>query len=89
MQYVFTCVTTQIGLVKPIRLLNCDEQTCYGSQKGNAFDECRRQDHVGTNVICSFRLAGNTLYSAFTNLADTDTGTDGREACANCAISGL
>ncbi len=75
--------------IKPSGLFNCNEQTCYGSEKGNAFYECRGQDHVGTNVIRSFRLAGDTFYSAFTDLSDTDTGTDGGETCANCAITRL
>jgi hypothetical protein len=89
MQYVFLRAPLRFSFIKPSGLFNCNEQTCNGSQKGNAFYECRGQDHVGTNVIRSFGLAGDTFYSAFTDLADTDTGTDGGETCTNCAITGL
>ena len=65
------------------------EQTCYGSQKGNTLDEGRSQDHVGTNVIRSFRLTGNCVYSAFTDLSDTNAGTDSGETCTKRTITGL
>jgi hypothetical protein len=65
------------------------EQTCYGSQKGNTFYEGRSQDHVGANVIRSFRLTGNCVYSAFTDLSDTDAGTDRGKTCTKCTITGL
>jgi hypothetical protein len=89
MQYVFRVHHCPYRLIQPMQLFNCDEQTCYSSEKGNAFHECRGQDHVGTNVICSLGLAGNALNSAFTDLADADAGTYGRETCTNCAITGL
>jgi hypothetical protein len=75
--------------VQPIRLFNCDEQTCNGSQKGNTFYQGRSEDPVGTNVVSSFRLAGDAFYGAFTDLADTDACAHGGEACADSAITGL
>jgi hypothetical protein len=73
------------------RLSFCEysEQTCHGSKKGNTFYEGRSEDHVSTNVVRSFGLAGDGFYSAFTDLSDTDTGTYSGEACANCAITRL
>jgi hypothetical protein len=65
------------------------KQTCNGSQKGNPFHQCRGEDHVSTNVVRSFRLAGDAFYGAFTDLTDTDTGANGRKTCANCTITGL
>jgi hypothetical protein len=76
-------------LYVPPRLFNGNEQTCYGSQKGNAFYQSRGQDHVGTNVVRSFRLTGDAFNGALTDLSDTDTGTDCGKTCANCAIPGL
>ena len=70
-------------------LLQNREQTGNGTQKGNTFYEGRSQDHVCTNVVRSFRLTGNGINSALTDLADTDTGTYGSEACAEGAIAGL
>jgi hypothetical protein len=89
MQYVF--YVRCFGRLSPPYpgLVEHSEQTCNGSQKGNTFYEGRSQDHVGTNFVSSFRLAGNTFYSAFTDLSDTDTGTDGGETCADCAITRL
>lgn len=89
MQYVSLCASLHANFIKPSGLFNRNEQTGNGSQKGNAFYKCRGQDHVATNVIRSFGLAGNTLYSALSDLADTNTGTDGGETCTNCAITGL
>jgi hypothetical protein len=65
------------------------QQTCYGGEKGNTFNQGRSQDHVCTNVVRSFRLTGNGFNSAFTDLTDTDTGTDSGEACANRTITRL
>jgi hypothetical protein len=65
------------------------KQTGNGSQKGNPFDQGRSQDHVSTNVVRSFRLAGNGVYSAFTDLTDTDTGTDSGKTCTQSTITGL
>jgi hypothetical protein len=70
-------------------LFYCNEQTRHSSQKGNAFYQGRGQDHVGTNVVRSFRLAGDGFYSAFTDLTDTDTGTNRGKTCAYRAITGL
>lgn len=71
------------------RLMEHGKQTCYGSQKGNPFDQRRCEDHVGTNVVRSFRLAGNAFYGAFTDLTDTDTCTNGGKTCADSTITGL
>jgi hypothetical protein len=85
MQYIFlrashfadaTCVAS--GL-----FAEYSQKTCYGSEKGNTFYQSGRQDHVSTNLICGFRLTGDTFYSAFTDLTDTDTGTDCSKACSN------
>jgi hypothetical protein len=65
------------------------KQTCYGSQKSNAFDQGRSKDHVGTNVIRCFGLAGDSFYGALTDLTDTDTGTDSGEARPNGTITRL
>jgi hypothetical protein len=65
------------------------EQTGNGGQKGNPFDQGRSQDHVSTNVIRSFGLAGNGVNSTFTDLTDTDTGTDSGEACTQRTVTGL
>jgi len=51
MQYVFYVRHCPCRPFQPMQLFDCDEQTCYSSQKGNAFHECCGQDHVGTNVI--------------------------------------
>jgi hypothetical protein len=71
------------------RLLEHRKQTCYGSQKGNPFHQRRREDHVGTNVIRSFRLAGDAFDRTFTDLTDTDTCTDGCKTCTDSAVTGL
>jgi hypothetical protein len=65
------------------------EQTGNGSQKGNTFYEGRSQDHVTANVVRSFRLTGNSVYCAFTDLADTDTGANGCKACTQRTVTGL
>jgi hypothetical protein len=75
--------------VRTCRLFEYSQQTCHSSQKGNTFYERRSQDHVRTNVVRSFRLAGNGFYGSFTDQTDTDTGTDCGEACTNGAKSGL
>jgi hypothetical protein len=69
--------------------LEYSEQTGNRSQKRNTFYEGRCQDHVTANVVRSFRLTGNSVYCAFTDLADTDTGADGCKACTQCTITGL
>jgi len=81
MQYIFYVLS---GL-----LAEYSQKTCYGSEKGNTFNQSGRQDHVCTNLICGFRLTGNTFDSAFTDLTDTDTGTDGGKTCADGAITRL
>ena len=65
------------------------KQTCNGSQKGNTFYQGRGEDHVGTNVVRSFRLAGDAFHGAFTDLTDTDTCAYGGETCADSAVTGL
>jgi len=70
-------------------LLEYCEQTSNGSQKGNTLNQSRSQDHVSTNVVRSFRLAGNGVNSAFTDLSNTDTGTDRGKTCTQCTITGL
>jgi hypothetical protein len=70
-------------------LLEHSKQTGNGSEKSNAFYESRSEDHVSTNVVRSFRLTGNRVNGAFTDLADTDTGTDSGEACTQSTITGL
>ncbi|HMH22353.1 MAG TPA: hypothetical protein VK563_11275 [Puia sp.] len=60
--------------------LEDSQQACNGSQQGDAFYKRRSQDHVGTNVVRSFRLAGNGFYSSFTDQTDTDTGADSGKA---------
>src|SRR5579859_2367100 len=82
------CASDAVRFLRAL-LLEYSEQTGNGSQKGNPFDQGRSQDHVCTNVVRSFRLTGNGINSALTDLADTDTGADSSEACANCAITRL
>jgi hypothetical protein len=65
------------------------KQTCHGSQKGNPFHERRCEDHVGTNVVRSFRLAGDAFHGAFTDLTDTDTCTDGGKTRTDSAVTRL
>jgi hypothetical protein len=80
--YVLSCA-------KRLSFREYSEQTCHSSQKGNTFYQGRSQDHVSTNVVRSFGLAGNGFYSALTDLSDTDTGTYSGKACANCTITRL
>jgi hypothetical protein len=70
-------------------LLEYSKQTRNGSQKGNPFNQGRSQDHVSTNVVRSFRLTGNGVYSAFTYLTDADTGADSGKTCAQSTVTGL
>src|SRR6185312_10736714 len=65
------------------------EQTGNGGQEGNPFDQRRGQDHVGTNVVCSFRLAGDAFDGALADQADTDARADGRETGADSTQAGL
>jgi len=65
------------------------KQTGNGGEKGNTFYESCGQDHVTANVVRSFRLTGNGVYCAFTDLADTDTGTDGCKTCTQCTVTRL
>ena len=87
MQYDFYVLTPQKHADHC--LFENSEQTCYSSQKGNPFNQRHGQDHVGTNVVRSFRLAGNGFYSSFTDLSDTDTGTYSGKTCAYCTITRL
>jgi hypothetical protein len=73
----------------PSLFLEYGKQTRYGSQQGNALYQCSSQDHVGTNVVRSFRLAGNGFYGPFTDLSDTDTGAYSGKTCANRTIPRL
>jgi hypothetical protein len=59
-----------------VGLFEYSQQTCYRSEKSNPFYERSRQDHVCTNVVGRFRLTRDRINSTFTNLTDTDTGTD-------------
>ena len=62
---------------------HCKE--AYDDRKqGSTFYKGRSQDHVCTNVIRCFWLTGNRFNSAFTDLTDTDTGTDSSKTCTNC-----
>jgi hypothetical protein len=53
------------------------QDTCDNCEKGNTLDQGSCQDHVGTNVVHCFRLTGNRFNRTTTDLADTDTGTNG------------
>jgi hypothetical protein len=79
----------QYGFFYVRSLFYCYEQTRHSSQKGNTFYKGRGQDHVCTNVVRSFRLAGYSFYSALTDLTDTDTGTNRGKTCTYSTITGL
>jgi hypothetical protein len=90
MQYNFYVRTFAGSLPRTcLSLREYSKQTCHSSQKGNAFHQCRSQDHVSTNVVRSLGLAGNGFYGTFTDLSDTDTGTHSGKARANCTITRL
>lgn len=52
------------------------QDTCDNREQGNTLYESGSQDHVRTDVVRSFRLTGDAFYSTFTDLTDTDTGTN-------------
>ncbi len=54
------------------------QDTCDNREQGNTLNERSCQDHVGTDVVDRFWLAGNSLNRTFTDLTDTDTS-------ANCS----
>ncbi len=70
-------------------LLEHREQTGHRSEKGDPFHQRRSEDHVGTNVVRSFGLAGDAFYGTFTDLTDTDTGADRGKTCADGTKTGL
>jgi len=49
------------------------QDTCDNREEGNTLNECGSQDHVSTDVVDGFGLAGNCLNSTLTDLTDTDT----------------
>src|SRR5258708_39942647 len=94
------CLRRKYCILGPVRRMQYDfyvpvcrllvehsKKTCYSSQKGNPFNQRRGQDHVGTNVVPSFRLAVNGFYRSFTDLSDTDTRTHSRKTCPSCPIT--
>jgi hypothetical protein len=58
------------------------EESQYHTNQRSALNESGSQDHVGTDVTRSFRLASDGFHRFTTDLTDTDTGTDNSEACA-------
>ena len=66
----------QCFFAKACSLFQYSKKTCDNREKGNTLNESGSQDHVRTNVISSLWLTRNRFYCTFTNLTDTNTGTD-------------
>jgi hypothetical protein len=64
-------------ILRAAGLLEHGEQTSHGSQEGNPFNQRCSKDHVGTNVVRSFRLASDSFNCTLTDLAYANTGPDG------------
>src|SRR5258708_36201299 len=96
------CLRRKYCILGPVRRMQYDfyvpvcrllvehsKKTCYSSQKGNPFNQRRGQDQVVTNVVRSFRPAGNCLNGSFTAPSGTDTCTPRGKTCAYCTITTL
>jgi hypothetical protein len=61
------------------------EQTGDNTEQRNTLDEGSRQDHRGTDITGSFWLTSDAFCSAFTDLTDTDTGSESSDTSAYSA----
>lgn len=60
------------------------EQANYDAEHGSTFHKSRCKDHIRTDVVGRFGLAGDSLHGITTNTANADTGGQSCNTSANC-----
>ena len=59
------------------------KETYDNSEQGGTLNKGRSKNHITTNLTGCFGLTGDSFYRAFTDLADTYTGTKCRDTCTD------
>src|SRR5690606_2452965 len=63
------------------------QQTCDNAEQGHTLYQRRGQDHVCTDVVSSFGLAGDGFQRALTDVTYTNTSSNSSDTGANSTTS--
>ena len=75
---VLPCAQSLYKLVRLLHTKVITQERNHHSEQRNRFHERSSYDHVCAEVIGCFGLTCHAFKGAFTDLSDTDTGTDSR-----------
>lgn|GEM_PF-6822040 len=88
---MFVKITASIALCagcsKKFGLHNYRQQTSDYTEESNTLNQRSSQDHVCTDVVCSFWLTSDRFQSALTDVTNTHTSRDSSDTGADCTTS--